>query len=68
MTVDLGCKYVENIAGDFSWSMMNTKDFIASLNCTLKIENGKLVFFQWSKYHVRFLNEGSLIFFNDKNI
>ena len=45
MTVDSGYKYVEKFAGGISWYMMETKDFISSINFKLKNENGELVSF-----------------------
>ena len=45
MTVDPGYKYVEKFAGGISWYMMETKDFISSINFKLKNENGELVSF-----------------------
>ena len=45
MTVDPGYKYVEKFAGGISWYMMETKDFISSINLKLKNENGNLVSF-----------------------
>ena len=45
MTVDPGYKYVEKFAEGISWYMMETKDFISSINFKLKNENGELVSF-----------------------
>ena len=45
MTVDPGYKYVEKFAGGISWYMMETKDFISSINLKLINENGNLVSF-----------------------
>ena len=45
MTVDPGYKYVEKFAGGIGWYMMETKDFISSINLGFKNENGKLVSF-----------------------
>ena len=43
MTVDPEYKYVEKFAGGISWYMMETKDFISSINSELKNENIELV-------------------------
>ena len=45
MDVDPGYKYIEKSRGDVQWYMMNTKDFISSINFKLKNENGDLVSF-----------------------
>ena len=45
MSVDPGYKYVEKFAGGISWYMMETKDFLSSINFKLKNENGELVSF-----------------------
>ena len=45
MDVDPGYKYIEKFAGGISWYMMETKDFISSINLKLKNENGDLVSF-----------------------
>ena len=45
MDVDPGYKYIEKFAGGISWYMMETKDFISSINFKLKNENGDLVSF-----------------------
>ena len=45
MTVNPGYKYVEKFAGGLSWYMMESKDFISSVNFKLKNENGNLVSF-----------------------
>ena len=42
-TVDPGYKYVEKFAGDISLYMMNTNDFIPSINFKLKKEKNQLV-------------------------
>ena len=43
MDVDPGYKYVEKFRGGIQWFMMETKDFISSINLKLKNENGELV-------------------------
>ena len=45
MTVDPGYKYVERFAGGMTWYMMETEDFVSSISCKLKNENGDLVSF-----------------------
>ena len=45
MTVDPGYKYVEKFSGGISWYMLESKDFISSINFKLKNENGELVSF-----------------------
>ena len=45
MTVDPGYKYVEKFAGGICWYMMESKDFISSVNFKLRNENGNLVSF-----------------------
>ena len=43
MDVDPGYKYIEKFRGGVSWYMLETKDFISSINFKLKNENGELV-------------------------
>ena len=43
--VSPGYKYIEKFRGGKQWYMMQTKDFISSVNLKLKIENGELVSF-----------------------
>ena len=45
MDVDPGYKYIEKFRGGVSWFMLETKDFISSINFKLKNENGELVSF-----------------------
>ena len=45
MTVNPGYKYAERFAGGVVCYMMNTNDFISSINFKLKNENGELVSF-----------------------
>ena len=45
MDVDPGYKYIEKFRGGVSWYMLETKDFISSINFKLKNENGELVSF-----------------------
>ena len=45
MDVDPGYKYIEKFRGGVSWYMLETKDFISSINFKLKNENGGLVSF-----------------------
>ena len=45
MTVDPGYKYIEKFSGGISWYMLDTKDFISSINFKLKNENGEIVSF-----------------------
>ena len=45
MTVDPGYKYVERFYGGVSWYMIQTEDFISSINLKLKNENGYIVSF-----------------------
>ena len=45
MDVDPGYKYIEKFRGGVQWYMMETKDFISSINFKLKNENGELVSF-----------------------
>ena len=53
MTVDPGYKYVEKFAGGISWYMMETKDFISSINLKLINENGDLVSFNGQSVTLR---------------
>ena len=46
MDVDPGYKYIEKFRGGVQWYMMNTKDFILSINLKLKNENDNLVSFK----------------------
>ena len=45
MDVDPGYKYIEKFRGGVSWYMLESKDFISSINLKLKNENGDLVSF-----------------------
>ena len=45
MDVDPGYKYIEKFRGGISWYMLESKDFISSINFKLKNENGELVSF-----------------------
>ena len=45
MDVDPGYKYIEKFRGGVQWYMMNTKDFISSINFKLKNENDNFVSF-----------------------
>ena len=45
MDVDLGYKNVKKFRGGFQWYMMDTKDFISSINFKLKNEKGILISF-----------------------
>ena len=45
MDVDPGYKYFEKFRGGVQWFMMNTKDFISSLNFKIKNEHDELVSF-----------------------
>ena len=45
MDVDPGYKYIEKFRGGVQWYMMETKDFISSINFKLKNENNQLVSF-----------------------
>ena len=45
MDVHPGCKYIETFRGGVQWYMMYSKDFISSINFTLKNENNEPVSF-----------------------
>ena len=45
MDVDPGYKYIEKLRGGIQWYMMDTKDFISSINFKFENENGNLVSF-----------------------
>ena len=45
MDVDPGYKYIEKFQGGVSWYMLESKDFISSINFKLKYENRQLVSF-----------------------
>ena len=45
MDVDPGYKYIEKFRGGVSWYMVESKDFISSINFKLKNENSQLVSF-----------------------
>ena len=45
MRVDPGYKYIEKFAGGISWYMMDTKDFISTINFKIKNENNELLSF-----------------------
>ena len=45
MDADPGYKYIEKFRGGLQWYMLNTKDFISSVNFKIKSENDELVSF-----------------------
>ena len=45
MDVDTGYRYIHKFHGGVQWYMLNTNDFISSINFKLKNENGDLVSF-----------------------
>ena len=45
MDVDPGYRYIHKFHGGVQWYMLNTNDFISSINFKLKNENGDLVSF-----------------------
>ena len=45
MDVDPGYRYIHKFYGGVQWYMLETKDFISSINFKLKNENGELVSF-----------------------
>ena len=45
MDVDTGYEYIEKFRGGVQWYMVQTKDFISSINLKLKNENGDIVSF-----------------------
>ena len=45
MDVDPGYRYIHKFHGGIQWYMLETKDFISSINFKLKNENGRLVSF-----------------------
>ena len=45
MDVDPGYKYIEKFCGGIHWYMIDTKDFISSINFKSKNENGEIVSF-----------------------
>ena len=57
MDVDPGYKHIEKLRGGFQWYMMDTKDFISSINFKLKNENGNLVSFNGQSFTFRLSSE-----------
>ena len=53
MDVDPGYKYIEKFRGGVQWYMMNTKDFISSINFKLKNENNDFVSFNGQSINFR---------------
>ena len=45
MDVNPGFNYIEKIRGGVMWFMMETKDFISTINFRLRNENGNFVSF-----------------------
>ena len=45
MDVDPGYKYIEKFRGGVQWHIMESEDFISSINFKLKNEKGNLVSF-----------------------
>ena len=45
MDVDPGYKFIEKIRGRVQWYMMNTEDFLSSINFKLKNENDDFISF-----------------------
>ena len=45
MDVDPGYKFIEKFRGGIQWYMMDTKDFISSINFKIKNENGEILSF-----------------------
>ena len=45
LDVDPGYKFIEKVRGGIQWYMMNTKDFISSMNFKIKNEHDELVSF-----------------------
>ena len=46
MDVDTGYRYIHKFHGGVKWYMLETKDFLSSINFKLKNENGELVSFK----------------------
>ena len=57
MDVDPAFKYTEKFRGGIQWYMMDTKDFISSINFKLKNENGNLVSFNGQSITSDYLSE-----------
>ena len=53
MTVNPGYKYVERFEGGTSWYMLQTNDFISSINFKLKNENNEIVSFNGQSVTVK---------------
>ena len=53
MDVDPGYKYIEKFRGGISWYMLESKDFISSINFKLKNENSQLVSFNGQSVTLR---------------
>ena len=65
MEVDPGCEYIEKFRGRVQWYMMETKDFISSVNFKLKNENGELVSFNGQSVTFRLSTKEVYSFLND---
>ena len=57
MDVDPGYKYNEKFRGGVQWYMMNTKDFVSSINFKLKNENDVFVSFNGQSITFRLSNK-----------
>ena len=54
MDVNIGLKYIEKFRAGIQWFMLETKDFISSMNFILKNENYKLESFNGQSIIFRF--------------
>ena len=53
LKIDPGYTYKEKFRGRVQWYMINTKDFLSSINFNLKIENDELVSFNGQLITIR---------------
>ena len=51
MDVDPGYKYIEKFQDGVQWYMMNTKDFISSINFRFKNKKRRFCIIQWTKFY-----------------
>ena len=55
MDVDPGYKYIEKFRGGIEWFMMESKNFLSTINFRLRNENGNLVSFSGQSVTFRLL-------------
>ena len=67
MNADPGYTYIDKFRSGVQWYMMDTKDFISSINFKLENENGNLVSFNGQSITFRSSIREVYLFLNDKD-